>query len=524
MISGFLLWLFLTNFDMMTIRPTLPFTLVVLFACAPNVRIVDRYAMNEKKTVEVVKGNGNEARVTKRIHYYSNGQIKSEINISNGEANGKFITFHSNGAVASKGKFYSGKERGEWVWTNAKGSVDSIHTYKDGILHGKTQYYNGEKLIISQKYSDGELNGKFIENYPTGLKKVSGKYLNDLPHDKWIWWEADKSKSRLVNFSNGIKHGNIQVWNEGRAVLSGSFDQDQKSGTWKWHRSKKDLDSLANYSKGLLNGPYKAWHSNGQIAVNGTFLNGMLQGFWKWYSEDDILDSSKTFTQGLLNGPSKFYYKNGQLKRSVYFASNFLQGEDNSYFSSGQIKEKTTYQSGKKTGPYEIWNTSARPAEKGSFIDDELNGMIQRWYYTGASASIASYKAGILDGVMQVFTLSNRLKRELFYDKGKEIARLEYHDNGRFKRVIIIDNGKLEYERKWNQSGVEETAEVFITGTRMDSDFYLSGVLKYECIYKGKSKHGMEWWFDESRNPTKVNLFLNGNEILSHELSYETNE
>ena len=137
---------------MMTIRPILPLTFLILFACAPNTRIVDRYAMNEKKTVEVVKGNGNEARVTKRIHYYSNGKIKSEINISNGEANGKFITFHSNGAVASKGKFYSGKERGEWVWTNAKGSVDSIHTYKDGVLHGKTQYYSGEKLIKSQNF------------------------------------------------------------------------------------------------------------------------------------------------------------------------------------------------------------------------------------------------------------------------------------------------------------------------------------------------------------------------------------
>ena len=93
----------------MTIRPILPLTFLILFACAPNIRIVDRYAMNEKKTVEVVKGNGNEARVTKRIHYYSNGQIKSEINISNEKANGKSITFHSNGAVASKGKFYSGK-------------------------------------------------------------------------------------------------------------------------------------------------------------------------------------------------------------------------------------------------------------------------------------------------------------------------------------------------------------------------------------------------------------------------------
>ena len=168
---------------MMTIRPILPLTFLILFACAPNTRIVDRVAMNEKKTVEVVKGNGNEARVTKRIHYYSNGKIISEINISNGKANGKSITFHSNGAVASKGKFYSGKQRGKWVWSNENGSGDSIHSFQNGLLHGKTQYYSGEKLIKSQKYSYGELNGKFVENYPTGSKKVSGNYLNNLHHD-----------------------------------------------------------------------------------------------------------------------------------------------------------------------------------------------------------------------------------------------------------------------------------------------------------------------------------------------------
>ena len=33
----------------------------------------------------------------------------------------------------------------------------------------------------------------------------------------------------------------------------------------------------------------------------------------------------------------------------------------------------------------------------------------------------------------------------------------------------------------------------------------------------------MEWWFNEDRNPTKINLFNNGDKIISHELSYASN-
>ena len=115
------------------------------------------------------------------------------------------------------------------------------------------------------------------------------------------------------------------------------------------------------------------------------------------------------------------------------------------------------------------------------------------------------------------------LKKEVFYNAGKEISRLEYHDNGRFKRVLIFNNEDIVYERKWNVDGFEITDQNFITGTRTQSDYYLSGQLKYECVYKNDLKHGMEWWFNENRNPIKVNLFNNGDKIISHELSYASN-
>ena len=107
---------------------------------------------------------------------------------------------------------------------------------------------------------------------------------------------------------------------------------------------------------------------------------------------------------------------------------------------------------------------------------------------------------------------------------GSEIARIEYHDNGRFKKVIALDEKLKVYEREWNTDGFENTRQIYVTGTRTKADYYLNGQLKYECIYKGDNKHGMEWWFDEQRNPVKINIYNNGVQLVSHNLLYDSDE
>ncbi len=515
---------FHANFRIMCLRILLVFVMTLIFACAPNVRTIETYKSNQKKITEEIKGEGSNAKVVKRSEYYLNGQIKSEVKITNGKSNGKYLAYYPNGVISQKGQYKLGKEKGKWLYYNNSGQIDSIHTYSEGLLDGNTEYNVYGKLIIKQEYSSGMKDGDFVEFYSDGNKKVTGSYVMNLPSKKWTWYNLNESKTRQIHFTNGVKNGEFRVWRDGSLYLFGIFDQDKKSGTWKWHRTKKDLDSLVTYVDGEINGPYQAWYDNGILSVSGSFDNGVPNGKWEWFSQKNTLDSTKTFKNGLLNGISTFHYKNGQIKRSVNFVSDILHGEDQSFFASGQMKEKTTYISGEKSGPYELWNASSTQEEKGAFLNNELHGEIQRWYSSGIPASITSYNSGILDGVMQVYSLSKQLKRELFYDRGKEIARFEYHDNGRFKRVLILKETKILYERKWNKSGLEETEEKYIVGTSLESKFYLSGSLRYECIYKNKNKHGMEWWFNEDRNPRKINLYLNGDKIINHELSYEINE
>lgn len=508
----------------MIYRPFLLLTMIYISGCTSHTRIVDYYETNMKKTEEIRKGKGENSHVTKRIIYFENGRIQSEQLIKKGRLSGRAIFYHQNGEIATTGVHLNGLRSGIWEWTNSKGVADSTHRYKNGKLHGKTKYFVNGDLNSVHYYQKGKRHGKFKEYYAGGNLKVTGQYFENLPHGLWIWYDIHKLKAREVTFSKGIKHGEFKIWNENRLVLSGQFELDKRTGLWKWGRDKKNLDSIITYNDNIPDGKFKAWHSNGILASKGNFLGGKNDGSWEWWSSDGLMDSSKVYKRGQLNGISQFYFKNSKLKSSYIYVDGNLDGESISYFPSGEIKGLTTYKKGKKTGPYEVWYSASVPEEKGAFIKNKMNGKIKRWYSNGGLASISNYSEGKPNGITQIFALSGQITKELFFVDGSEVGRFDYHNNGRFKRVKIIENGKTKFERQWNDLGLEITKEESVIGTRLVSEFYLSGFIKYECTFKNDQKHGMEWWFNENQSPTQIILHLNGQEIVRHKIAYESSK
>ena len=121
-----------------------------------------------------MQGKGSSGRIIKRIEYYSNGRKKSEVDINNGRKDGKYLAYTKNAALSIKGQYEDGNQSGKWYWYNIAGKLDSIHTYQNNRLHGKSTLYSNGIVLIKREYIEGKLNGKFIEFYTNGEKKVNG--------------------------------------------------------------------------------------------------------------------------------------------------------------------------------------------------------------------------------------------------------------------------------------------------------------------------------------------------------------
>ncbi len=482
--------------------------------CAPVPKTIESYDTNQKKIVNLVKKDVP----VRRLEYYRNGSLKSEVKLHQNTPNGKFVAYHEKGSKAITGHYKNGQKTGRWEWMTPTGELDSLRTFRQGLLDGVWRTYSNGILMTERFYKRGRMFGKTKEFYQDKHKKAAGNYINDLPHGKWTWWRGDGTRQRKMTFDSGQKHGEVTVWNEkGLKVLDGEFNRDLREGTWKWFRGKRDLDSLVTYSRGIPHGPFKVWHRNKQPAMNGQFSEGLEDGVWRWWNEGGTLDSLKTFNNGFLDGPVEIYYKNGQLASSRMYVNASLHGLAETYFASGKLASKITYEKGEKSGPFEVWTPRGKKEEVGVYKSGKPHGKIRRWYGTGIPSSTASFHDGILHGVMRVYSPSNIIKKEWIFRNGWVLAHFTYFDNGRINRVQLLKDGNTIYERQWNALGVEVTDEVYITGTHKKTDYFPSGFLKYECTYKGEDKHGIEWWFNSYKSLKTLNLFYKGEWLLNRE-------
>lgn len=488
------------------------FLILTLQACAPVPKVIESYDNQQKKTVDMVSRSG----VQERIEYYRNGNIKNIYAISGKNRHGKYSGFHKNGNLAVSGKYKSGYRQGKWVWSSPTGLKDSLRSYENGRLNGDWQNHSNGKLILSRLYKHGRMNGKYREYYADGQLKTKGSYRQDLPENEWIWRSEQGQKQRLINFSKGRKTGKVKIWNNaGKKVLQGRFNEDEREGIWKWFSSSGGLDSMVTYSRGIPHGNFRSWHNNNQMAVRGEFKMGAEHGQWKWWSQNGTLDSLKTFNNGLLDGLVQIYYRNGQLALSQIYSDSILQGISESYFSSGLLNSKISYLSGRKDGPFEIWTAAGKMEEIGSYETGRAEGELKRWYSTGIPSSTANYNKGTLHGLMRIFSPSNVIKKEIYYQYGLEFIQFQYHDNQRLKSISIIIDNQTVYKQEWNELGLEITQAVYIIGTRRKTELYLSGNTRYECLFKGLEKYGMERWMYENRKPEKLNLYYEGKLLLT---------
>ena len=189
--------------------------------------------------------------------YYENGNLKSEISLTNDTPNGI-------------SKFY--KE---------DGTISREYPYKNGKFHGTLKAYENGKLLTETPYKDGKKDGVFKNYNEEGNLKEETLYIED--KDVWnksyyetgeLLFYRDDNISKIYYISgqiaeeiplkDGKRHGIIKVYHPNGKLKKEIY---YKEGIKDW---QKEYDENGNLIKETN------YYDNGDIWSEGLYENGKL--------------------------------------------------------------------------------------------------------------------------------------------------------------------------------------------------------------------------------------------------------
>lgn len=147
---------------------------------------------NIKSEIEIVDGVAD--GVAKE--YYESGKLMSITTFSAGLRDGDKIFYYENGNIKYELKYKEGKEDGRYKKYFENSKIESDASFKEGKQNGKTfQYYASGQIQAELNYINGARNGELLFYFPNG--KLSMRALAE--NDDIIYYEEFSENGRIEN-------------------------------------------------------------------------------------------------------------------------------------------------------------------------------------------------------------------------------------------------------------------------------------------------------------------------------------
>ena len=225
----------------------------------------------------VIKGNIQD--------YYSNNNLKKNINIENNEKDGLFETFYSNGESKEKGYYQNGERIGLFKIFNEDGTLKEALEYKD---IEKESFYDSGELKEKITYNHNVKHGEFKIFYKNGDLKEKGHY----EEGKLIWRENYKDK-RL----NGLFE---YFYDTGELRKKGYYKDDEIEGTVKYFYKNGNIKSKEYYEKGKTERLIEDFFEDGTLKEKGYYKKDKKHGVFEYFDEDGKLVKKENYKEGKL--------------------------------------------------------------------------------------------------------------------------------------------------------------------------------------------------------------------------------
>ena len=222
---------------------------------------------------------------------------------------------------------------------------------------------------------------------------------------------------------------------------------------------------LGTGSFAQTDGPVKFYYPNGKVSSEGNFKGGQPDGYWRAYYDTGILKSEGNRVNGQLDSLWRFYDEKGNKTSDILYREGQKNGWQRDYYPTGKV-------------------------------------YLERWMVNGAADSIANYyhEKGYLE---KVIPLSGGAENG--------IAR-EYAEDGRIITLTSYKNGffvKQEKINRYDKFGFKQGPW---------KEFYASGVVKEDGVWKDDKKNGIFRWLGPEGIVMRMEVWKNG-ELVQDELA-----
>lgn len=183
--------------------------------------------------------------------FFENDSIKiAEGNYSNDLKDGQWKYYYNDAKIRQIGDYSQDSPTGKWLWYYESGAVLREENYEGGLLNGQAFEFSPEKdTIVKCNYIDGKLSGDWYSKI--GDEKIYGKYFFGSPEGQWKSYYIPENKIKSIyKYSDGKLNGDyVNYYKNKNPREKGQYSNDAKQGKWTYYLEDGSIDYTAEYIK-----------------------------------------------------------------------------------------------------------------------------------------------------------------------------------------------------------------------------------------------------------------------------------
>lgn len=194
----------------------------------------------------VVEGNAQELKEG----HYPDGKLRYKGYFQNGQPVGEVTHYYPDGTVKAVMN-HQGKQADAVLYSRS-GELKISGKYVDRKKEGMWEYRKEEKLLLSEEYAGGLLNGVAIRYFSTGVVADEKTWKDGVLSGDWkLFYETGNLKTEVA-FVAGKLNGKLRSYrHDGVLLTEGEYRNDLKEGTWQFYDPDGKLQRTIVYHAGI---------------------------------------------------------------------------------------------------------------------------------------------------------------------------------------------------------------------------------------------------------------------------------